>query len=223
VFLDGNKLGSREYLAQHGLSRSPFLALVAPRPIGWISTLDRDGRANLAPFSFFNAVSQRPPMVMFCANGVTEIGQSKDTLRNVRETGEFVLNLATWDLRVQMNDTSTPAPHGTDEFEVTGLGKLPSQVVRPPRVAESPVHMECKLLQIVELPADERSGAPNSVTFARVVGVHVDERLVVKGRVDITRARPLARLGYLDYASVESVFEIIRPTWPLVGGKSGGD
>ena len=214
-FLDASNLSNREYLAQFGLTHSPFLAIVSPRPIGWISTVDLNGRPNLAPFSFFNAISQRPPMVMFSANGAGPDGQEKDTLRNVRDTGEFVLNLATWSLRQQMNDTSTPAPHGTDEFEVTGLTKLASKHVKPPRVGESPVNLECKMIQVVDLPPDERSGSRNTVTFGRVVGVHLDASLIANGRVDITRARPLSRLGYLDYASVESVFEIKRPGWPL--------
>ena len=199
-----------------GLRHNPFLALVAPRPIGWISSLDAAGVPNLAPFSFFNAVSSRPPVLVFsCSNDGPE--GEKDTLRNVRETGEFVFNLATWDLRLKMNASSAPAPRGVDEFELAGLAKAPSRKVRPPRVADSPVALECTLLQVVELPVDGRSGRHSSAAFGRVVGIHIDERLIAAGRVDITRARPVARLGYMDYAVVDAAFEIKRPTWPPEG------
>jgi flavin reductase (DIM6/NTAB) family NADH-FMN oxidoreductase RutF len=215
---------SREMLTSLGLAHSPFTALVVPRPIGWISSLSASGVVNLAPFSFFNAVSQRPPMVMFCANGAhARGGGPKDSLANVRATGEFVANLATWDLRQQMNDSSTPAPSDVDEFDVTGLTKAPSRIVKPPRVAESPVNLECEVVQIVDLPGDEKSGTKNTATFGRVVGIHIDERIIRDGRVDLTLARPLARLGYLDYASIDSLFEIKRPSWPLGGAPGAGD
>ncbi len=212
------KDASRDHLKSLGLSHNPFLALVAPRPIGWISSLSKSGVVNLAPFSYFNAMSSRPPMVFFAANGDHLFaGGEKDSLSNVRDTGEFVCNLVTWDLRLPMNDSSTPAPREIDEFDAVGLTKLPSRLVKPPRVAQSPVHLECKLIQFVELPADERAGERNVVTIGRVVGIHIDDALVANGRVDITRARPVARLGYLDYAVVDSVFEIKRPSWPLGG------
>ena len=217
------KQASRDFLASLGLDHNPFLALVAPRPIGWVSTVNATGVPNLAPFSFFNAVAARPPMVMFCANGSHTEGGAKDSLANARETGEFVWNLATWDLRQAMNDSSAPAPHAVDEFAATGLTKAPSRLVKPPRVAESPVHLECTVIKFVELPADEKSGALNTVTFGRVVGIHIDDRLVVNGRVDIALVRPLARLGYLDYASVDSVFEIKRPGWPIGAPPKGGE
>ena len=216
MFFEPKDATSRDSLKAIGLSHNPFLALVAPRPIGWISSLDRNGVVNLAPFSFFNAISSRPPMVFFAANGNhLAAGGEKDSLSNVRDTGEFVCNLVTWDLRTQMNDTSTPAPRDVDEFEAVGLTKLPSRLVKAPRVAESPVHLECKLIQFVELPADEKAGERNVMTIGRVVGIHIDDSLVVNGRIDITRARPVARLGYLDYSVVDSVFPIARPNWPL--------
>jgi flavin reductase (DIM6/NTAB) family NADH-FMN oxidoreductase RutF len=202
-----------------GLPHSPFTAIVGPRPIGWVSSQDAGGRCNLAPFSYFNGVSSAPPMVMFACNGDhTKEGvpsQSKDTLAIVRETGEFVVNLATWDLRLQMNTTSAPAPRGIDEFELAGLTKAPSRVVRPPLVSESPVNLECKLVQIVELPTHEPSGTRNNLVIGRVVGIHIRDDLIIEGRVDITRVKPLLRLGYFDYAVVDSKFEIKRPKWPL--------
>lgn len=207
---------SREYFKTFGLSFNPFKALVVPRPIGWVSSIDGDGIANLAPFSYFNAVSSDPPMVYFAANGTHEAdGGEKDTLRNVRETGEFVCNLATFALQRQMNDSATPAPRWIDEFDAAGVKKLPSRLVKVPRVAESPVHFECKLFQLVELPVDPKNKKRNVIAIGHVLGVHIDDALVVDGRVDILKARPIARLGYLDYTVVESKFALDRPKWPL--------
>jgi len=207
---------SREALKALGLAFNPFKAVVAPRPIGWITTVDRNGVVNLAPYSFFNAVSSDPPMVFYGANGTHAAdGGEKDSLRNVRETGEFVCNLVTWELRHQMNDTATPAPHGVDEMQAVGIARLPSRMVRPPRVAASPAHLECKLHQLVELPADTRSGKRNVMVIGHVVAIHIDDAFIVNGRFDTARAQPVARLGYLDYAVVTQAFEIKRPSWPL--------
>lgn len=207
---------SRETLKALGLNFNPFKAVVAPRPIGWVTTMDRNGVVNLAPYSFFNAVSSDPPMVFYGANGTHGAdGGEKDSLRNVRETGEFVCNLVTWDLRHQMNDSAAPAPHGVDEMGATGLAKLPSRLVKPPRVAASPAHMECKLHQLLELPVDPKSGKRNVMVIGLVVAIHIDDAFIVNGRFDTVRARPVSRLGYLDYAVVNESFEIKRPTWPL--------
>ena len=173
------------------------------------------GVPNLAPFSFFNMVSQRPPMVVFCANASHVEGGDKDSLKNARETGEFVFNLATWDLREEMNNSSTTAPRGVDEFGLAGLTRAPSRLVRPPRVAEAPVALECVVVKIVDLPGDETTGARNTATFGRVVGIHLDPQLIHDGKVETMRARPLARLGYLDYATCEEVFVMPRPPYPL--------
>lgn len=206
---------SRELFDTLGLRHNPFTTLVVPRPIGWISTINAEGRANLAPFSFFNAVSSAPPMVMYCANASHSEEGDKDSLANARATGEFVANLATFDLQRQMNDSSSPAPRAIDEFDLVGLTKAPSRLVKPPRVAESPVHLECAVVRIVELPTDEKTGERNTLTVGRVLAVHIDDSLINEGRVDISRARPLARMGYLDYAVIDSVFPIKRPSWPL--------
>ena len=207
---------SRQTLKALGLNFNPFKAVVAPRPIGWVTTMDRNGVVNLAPYSFFNAVSSDPPMVFYGANGTHgSDGGEKDSLRNVRETGEFVCNLVTWDLRHQMNDSAAPAPHGVDEMDATGLAKLPSRLVKPPRVAASPAHMECKLHQLLELPVDPVSGKRNVMVIGLVVAIHIDDAFIVNGRFDTVRARPVSRLGYLDYAVVNESFEIKRPTWPL--------
>jgi flavin reductase (DIM6/NTAB) family NADH-FMN oxidoreductase RutF len=208
---------SRDALKAQGLAFNPFKAVVAPRPIGWITTQDRSGKVNLAPFSFFNAVSSDPPMVFYGANGSHEADDGeKDSLRNVRETGEFVCNLVTWELRQQMNDTSTPAPPGVDEMVAAGLTAQPSRLVKPPRVAASPAHLECKLHQLVELPPDPRSGKRNVMVIGHVLAIHIDDSYIVDGRFDTARAQPVARLGYQDYAVVTEAFAMKRPPWPLV-------
>jgi flavin reductase (DIM6/NTAB) family NADH-FMN oxidoreductase RutF len=210
------KDASREALKALGLSFNPFKAVVAPRPIGWVTTVSKAGVVNLAPYSFFNAVSSDPPIVFYGANGTHDAdGGEKDSLRNVRETGEFVCNLVTWELRAQMNDSSTPAPPGVDEMEVVGLQRLPSRLVKPPRVAASPAHMECKLHQLVELPPDPKTGKRNVMVLGLVVGVHIDDAFIVNGRFDTARAQPVARLGYYDFAVVTEAFEKKRPDWPL--------
>jgi flavin reductase (DIM6/NTAB) family NADH-FMN oxidoreductase RutF len=201
----------------HGLPHDPFNALVVPRPIGWISSLDAAGRANLAPYSFFNAVAYHPPQVVFAATGVHAEGGLKDSVANVEATGAFVCNLADEALAGAMNLTSTPAPRAVDEFEVAGLTKAPSRMVAPPRVAESPAQLECRLVRIVELETSDPVAAPNRLVIGRVVGVHIDDDVLVDGRVDVGRLRPLARLGYRDYAPVREVFEMTRPSRPRAG------
>ena len=137
------------------MAHDPFNAVVVPRPIGWISTLDAAGRANLAPYSFFNAVAYRPPQVMFAATTGHTHGGLKDSIVNARETGEFVVNLATWSLREQMNTSAVPAPSDVDEFEYAGLRKAPAPVIKPPRVAGSPVQLECVYTRTVNLESKE--------------------------------------------------------------------
>ena len=195
-----------EPAAGHPLPRDPFKAIVAPRPIGWISAVDAQGRVNLAPYSFFNAVSADPHMVMFSSEG------EKDALAFARETGEFVCNLATWDLREAMNKTSAPLPRGTSEFPHAGLTPAPCRIVKAPRVAESPVALECKLVQIVPLTATD-GRTTYHMAIGEVVGVHIDERYLVDGLLDVAAMRPIARAGYFDYfvATPETKFSIRRP------------
>ena len=192
----------------HGLPHDPFKALVAPRPIGWIGTVDAQGRANLAPYSFFNAVSDRPPMVMFSSGG------RKDSLRNIAATGEFTCSLATWGLREAMNLSSAAVAPGVDEFALAGLDKAPSRFVRPPRVAASPAAFECRLWQMLELPAPPgRPEAAYTVVFGQVVGIYIDDAFIRDGTVRTGEMRPIARMGYMEYSTVtrESVFELNRP------------
>ena len=195
----------------HGLPNNPLAAIVAPRPIGWISTLGATGVANLAPYSFFNAVAYDPPQVMFAATSSHVFGGLKDSVVNAETTGEFVVNLATYRLRKEMNASAVPAPSDIDEFEYAGLTKAPSQVVKPHRVAESPAHLECRFVTRVDLPTDD--GDPNVVVFGEVVGVHIEDRYLVEGRVDTVALRPIGRLGYLDYVEVNNAFTMERPVW----------
>jgi flavin reductase (DIM6/NTAB) family NADH-FMN oxidoreductase RutF len=194
----------------HGLRHDPFKNLVVPRPIGWISTLDENGVANLAPYSFFNAVASDPPIVIFGAGMRPRVPEVKDSQRNIEITSEFVVNLATYALREQMNQSSAPLPAGVSEFAAAGLETAPSTLVRPPRVKASPVHLECKYLKTVEVPCNDPTRG-NYVIFGRVVGIHIDDSLIADGLVDIARARPIARLGYMDYTAVDMVFSLIRP------------
>jgi len=189
----------------HGLPHDPFKAIVAPRPIGWISSMSANGAINLAPYSYFNGVHSRPPMVMFASEG------RKDSLAFVEETGEFVCNLATWDLRHQMNQTSAPYPRGTNELTQAGLTAAPSRLIKPPRVAEAPCALECKLMQIVQL--DDTDGKPIDgwVVLGRVVGVHIDERYITNGLLDTAAMKPIARGGYHDYSVVLESFTMRRP------------
>lgn len=186
----------------HGLALDPFKAIVAPRPIGWVSSLSADGRANLAPYSYFNAFAQDPHYVAFGS------GPRKDSLTNIEATGEFAFSLATYDLREKMNATS--AHVSVDEFELAGLAKAPCRIIRPPRVAESPAALECRLFQVVPLP-DDHGKAENFLVIGRVVGIHIDDRFIHDGRVDTAAMRPIARLGYSEYATVTEAWRMRRP------------
>ena len=196
----------------HGLKHNPFKSLVAPRPIGWVSTVSKAGVVNLAPFSFFNAVADSPQMVIICVNGSHVSGGAKDTLANIRDTGEFVCSMATWELREQMNHSSIDASHGVDEMKLSGLAPAPSRLVKPPRVAAAPAALECVLHQIVELPST-RPDAANNTIFGKVVGVHINKSIIKDGMIDMTKFQPIARLGYNDYAVVRpvDVFTMLRP------------
>ena len=191
---------------------STLNAIVVPRPIGWISTLSEGGVPNLAPYSFFNAVAYSPPQVMFAATSSHSSGGLKDAVLDAQTTGEFVVNLATWDLRERMNASSVPAPREVDEFEYAGLTKADSRLVRCPRVAESPVHLECRYTRSVEMLSNDPDD-PNTVVFGEVIGVHIDERVLTDGRIDFPKLRPVGRLGYLDFVEVGSSFSMPRPTW----------
>lgn len=189
----------------HGFAVDPFKAIVAPRPIGWMSTLSPEGVANLAPFSYFNAFSQSPHYVAF------GLGPPKDSLHNVRDTGEFAVSMATWDLREAMNASSAMVGPAVDEFALAGLEKAPCRLIRPPRVAASPACLECTVHQIVPLPDDDGS-AENHMIIGRVIGIHIDDRFIHEGRVDTAAMKPIARLGYSEYATVSETWRMRRPS-----------
>ena len=185
----------------HGLKHNPFKALVVPRPIGWISTVDAQGRPNLGALQHVQCGSVRSALRDVRIEARDD-GSAKDSRHGAEASGEFVVNMATYDSREAMNATSATLPRGDSEFDAAGLEWLPSHLVKAPRVKRSPVHLECVFLQTLELPPTH-SGQGNYVTFGRVVGVHIDDELIVDGMVDICRARPIARLGYMDYAVVD--------------------
>jgi flavin reductase (DIM6/NTAB) family NADH-FMN oxidoreductase RutF len=188
------------------LPHDPFKAIVAPRPIGWITSMNAKGDVNLAPYSFFNGVNSRPNLVMFASEG------RKDSVAFIEETGEFVCNLATYELREAMNDTSAPLPRGVNEMVRAGLEPAPSRIVKPPRVAASPCALECSLTQIVPMRTLDGEPADCHVVFGQVVGVHIDDRFIVDGLLDTAAMAPIARCGYDQYAVVNGVFAMQRPT-----------
>jgi flavin reductase (DIM6/NTAB) family NADH-FMN oxidoreductase RutF len=204
---------ARGVKGEHGLKFDPFKALIAPRPIGWVSTVSNSGKRNLAPYSFFNAVSDRPPILMFSTIGI------KDSLANINENGDFTCSLATYALRDGMNMSSAPVKHGVDEFALAGLTPVPGKQVKSFRVGESPAAFECKHWKTIELPSyggqvDSREAADRTyVVMGIVVGVYIDEAIIRDGMIDTAGMQPLARMGYMDYAWVtrENSFTLNRP------------
>jgi flavin reductase (DIM6/NTAB) family NADH-FMN oxidoreductase RutF len=191
----------------HGLPHDPSKAIVAPRPIGWISTLNKAGEVNLAPYSFFNALSTRPFIVWFSSEG------EKDSASFAQETGEFVANLVSRDLAEKMNYTSVDAPRGVNEFVYADLAMAPSRLVKPPRVAAAPAALECRVTEVFHPKALDRSPTSAFVVAGEVIGVYIDDAFLKDGLFDITKAGNVARLGYMDYASVDEVFAMRRPRW----------
>lgn len=205
----------------HGLPFNPYKSIVVPRPIGWISTISRDGVVNLAPYSQFNNVGYDPPYVMFSGNSFPDSGRRKDSVRNATDTGEFVVNMATYALRDAINITSQFLPPGTDEAVVAGLEMISSRMVKVPRVAASPVHLECKFHGSLALPGNAVDQVHN-VVIGRVVGVHIrDDVITGDGKLDLLKIRPLARLGYFDYTTVKSVFTML-PEGPHIEARHAG-
>ena len=191
----------------HGLPHDPFKAIVAPRPIGWITSMSAAGEINLAPYSYFNAVSTDPPMLMFASEG------PKDSVAFIEETKEFVSNLATFELREQMNTTSAPFARGVDEMKQAGLEAAPSVLVKPPRVKASPCAMECKWLQTLRLSDIDGNPTQRYIVFGQVIGIHIDDRFIKDGLLDTAAMMPIARAGYHGYfvATPETYFSLRRP------------
>ena len=197
-----------------GLSFSPIKAIVSPRPIGWISSCGKDGSINLAPYSYFNAISELPPMVMFSSAPSGNV-QHKDSLRNVIETEEFVVNVVSAALGDAMNITSADLTYGQNEFTAASLEMADCNTVKVPRVAAAPAALECKLWKVIELPKPETDGAETGIAGVMVIGtitgIHIADETVKDGKIDVTSYQPLARLGYMDYARINDVFSMPRP------------
>ena len=189
------------------LPHDPIKAIVAPRPIGWISTLSVDGIANLAPYSFFNAVGGNPPVVMFSSEG------DKDSARNAITSGEFVFNYAGRELEDKMNATSVPAPAGISEFDHCGIEQAGCEIVSPPRVAEAMASLECKVTDTLEIRDINRNKTGAVMIIGQVVGVHIADQAIRNGRFDVELAKPVTRLGYLDFGYSTGIHELPRPQW----------
>ena len=193
---------------RHGLAHDPFKAIVAPRPIGWIGSKGRDGSLNLSPYSFFNAVSDRPKLVMFSSAG------RKDSVRNVEETGVFTANLVSRHIVEKMNHSSIAVPYGVNEFELAGLTARPGELVDAPYVAEAFAVLECRVTEILQPKGLNGETSENIMVIGQVVGIHIDETIIRGGRLDMALARPIARMGYMDYSEGSEVFEMMRPKAP---------
>jgi flavin reductase (DIM6/NTAB) family NADH-FMN oxidoreductase RutF len=198
----------------HGFEHNPFKALVVPRPIAWISTIDPEGHVNLAPFSYFNAIATDPPMVMFSAGGESRL---KDTPRNIIKTKEFVVNIVPEHLFAEMTETAQAMDATVDETERVGVATRPSRLVAPPCVADSPVNLECRLFRNVELPWSS-DGHSNTAVIGEVIGIHIGDHICRRGRLHIDEMKPIARLGYDEYAIVNNA--ITLSNWLSGGSRS---
>ncbi len=187
------------------LPHDPFKAIITPRPIGWISSMSREGHINLAPYSFFNAFSNSPPILAFCS------GNKKDSVSFIEETREFTWSMATFDLRFEMNATGASLPRGQNEFEHAGLAMAESKLVKPPRVARSPAAMECKLIEIKQLQDMNGALTENYLVLGQVVGMYINDGFIADGRFDTAKAVALARCGYADYSAADELFTLERP------------
>lgn len=196
----------------HGLPHDPFKAIVVPRPIGWISTMDAEGRSNLAPYSFFNGCGDHPPLVMFAQTGRKSRDEEvKDTVANCRATGEFAYNVVSEALKDRMNISTGIYPAGVDEFEASGLTKAPGREISVPFVAEAVAVMECKVVRILDDLPGFHEDRPNIMVIGEVVGVHIQDAYLKDGLLDVVAYQPIARMGYKDYATVREVWEMSRP------------
>jgi flavin reductase (DIM6/NTAB) family NADH-FMN oxidoreductase RutF len=201
----------------HGLQRDPFKSLIVPRPIGWISTIGLDGVVNIAPYSHFNICAIEPHAVMFSSGTKPGEERRKDSQRNAEDTGEFVVNVTSYDLHTEMNLSSAPTPADVSEATLTKLEMAPSKIVKAPRIADSPVQLECKHMMTIVMPTPSPGSDRNSIVIGQVVGVHIADSVITDGMVDVLKILPVARLGYMQYAVIDKVFNMPRPTWPTDG------
>jgi flavin reductase (DIM6/NTAB) family NADH-FMN oxidoreductase RutF len=194
----------------HGLPHDPFKSCIIPRPIAWVSTIHPNGAINLAPFSFFNALASDPPIVMIAFTGYHQHGGEKDTLHNIKASGEFVINIVPHALMDAMNLTTAALEHGVSELDFAGLTAEPSALVKPPRVAQAPIHLECEFFQEIELPCTLEDSI-NRTILGKVLGIHIKDEVLTDGLVDLNKIKPLARLGYQEYTAVDNIFKMTRP------------
>ena len=195
----------------HGLKYNPFKSCIIPRPIAWITTISNDGIDNCAPYSFFNGVSSDPPMVMFANNGSAIDGSGpRDTFSNIKENQEFVINISTFNTKDKMNKTSARLCRNVSEIEFASLETLDSKLVKPKRLKESPINMECTLYKIIDLPGITEDNY-NGILIGKVIGIHINDEYIKEGKVDVKKIKPLARLGYFDYSVIDDFFSIKRP------------
>ena len=191
----------------------PFNALVFPRPIGWISSLSQKGIPNLAPYSFFNAVAYTPPQVMFAASFKPNTNTYKDSVENILKTKEFVVNFVTIAMSEKMNLSSIDAHRDIDEFYFSKIKKRKSKKVQPFSVADSPVNLECKFLQKVDLKSSIKNKYHNKIIIGEVIGIYINNQFVKKNRIDSTAMQLVGRLGYSEYTTVRTKFKMKRPQW----------
>jgi flavin reductase (DIM6/NTAB) family NADH-FMN oxidoreductase RutF len=196
-------------LNNHNLKYNPFKACVVPRPIGWISSKSVNGIVNLAPYSYFNAVADIPPVIMF-ASGFNPDGTKKDSIKNIEETGEFVVNIASFDQKDQVSLSSSALPYEVSEAEVFNIEMENSNFVAPPRVKASKISLECKYIKTVPIMVEERL-ASSELVLGHVIGVYIDDEIIVDGKIDMNKLKPISRLGYDEYALIEKIFKISRP------------
>jgi len=195
----------------HGLKYDPFKSCIIPRPIAWITTISNNGEDNCAPYSFFNGVASDPPMVMFANNGPAIIKEGpKDTFSNIKDNSEFVINISTYNNKDKMNETCFPLAKGESEIDLAKLETRESKIVKPKILSESPINMECKLHQIIDLPVNNKNEY-NGIIIGQVLGIHIQDDYILNGIIDVKKLKPLARLGYMDYSILDSFFQMNRP------------
>ena len=197
----------------HPFTPNFLSALIFPRPIGWISSISKNGVPNLSPYSFFNAISYIPPQIMFAATANHSDGGLKDTIRNILDTREFVVNLAIKKLKNEVNETSIDAPHDIDEFNFFKIKKRKSKIVKPPSVADSPINLECKLIRKINLKTKSKNKNQNKMIIGEVIGVRIENRYIKNGRINSLMMKAISRMGYSEYSEVDSKFLMTRPKW----------
>ena len=187
-----------------------FKSLIVPRPIGWISSKNNNGQINLAPYSFFNAIATNPPMVVIGPGGYSKSGNNKDTLLNIKNNPEFVCNFVCWDVKDIMNESSYSFDNNESEVEKLNIETEDSNMVSIPRVKLSPAHFECTLFKIIDLPSDSR-GNPNHLIIGNIIGINISDKIIKNDRIDIGELKPISRMGYDEYALINTIFSMKRP------------